>query len=107
MRATGASDLPGDHLERGGVGDRHHVGFLDAAEPLDRGAVEPHALGERTLELLGRDRERLQEPEHVGEPQPDEPDPPLLDRAQNELGFRGKHHPIRVGGACTATVTPV
>src|SRR5439155_24011878 len=40
---------------------------------------------ERAFELGRRDRERLQEPEHVGEPQPDEADVPLLDGAEDVL----------------------
>ena len=79
--------LPRDQLERRGVGDRDHVGLLDPAEPLDRRAVEAHALGERALELLRGDRERLQEAEHVGEPQPDEPDAVVFDGAQDVVGF--------------------
>ena len=98
--------LPRDQLERRGVGHRDHVGLLDPAEALDRGAVEAHPLGERSLELLGRDREGLQEAQHVGEPQADEPDTSLLDRAQHVLGFGGQHG-TRVGAAPGGSVTAV
>src|SRR3546814_4945468 len=36
---------------------------------------------------LPRDVEGLQEPQHVGEPQPDEPDLPLLHRPEHELAL--------------------
>ena len=91
--------LPRDHLEGGGVGERHHVGFLDAGEPVDRGAVEAHPSGEGALELLRGDRERLQEPEDVGEPEANEADPSLLDRAQDVLGFGGESH-VTEGRGC-------
>ena len=59
--------------------------FLDPAVALDRRAVEGHALFEGDLELGRRDLDRLQEAEDVGEPQPDEADPALLDGAQDVL----------------------
>ena len=65
----------------------HHVGLVDPGEALDRRAVEAHALGERALELGRRDGDRLQEAENVGEPHPDEPHVPLLDRPKHELGL--------------------
>ena len=37
------------------------------------------------FELGRRDRHRLQEAEHVGEPEPDEPDVTFLEGAQDEL----------------------
>ena len=105
IRATGVLGLPRDHLEGGGVGERDHVGLLDPGEAVDRGAVEAHAFGERTLELLRGDRERLQEPEHVGEPEAHEADPALLDRAQDVVGFGGKGHVVEGRGACLRAVT--
>ena len=74
---------PRHDLERVGVGDREHVGFLHAAVALDGRAVEGHALLERRLELGRRDGEALERAEHVGEPEADEADPPLLDRPQD------------------------
>ena len=59
---------------------------------------------ERPSSSCDGDRERLQEPEDVGEPQPDEPDPPLLDRAQDVGGLVGEHAP-RVGAAARRPVT--
>src|SRR5438105_1675976 len=76
---------PRDDLERRRVGAGHHVRLLDPGEPLDGAAVEAHALGERALELLRRDGEGLQEPQDVGEPQADEPDPAFLHGAQDVL----------------------
>src|SRR5690606_7796825 len=49
------------------------------------GAVEADALGERSLQFGGGDRHRLEEPEYVGEPQPDEPDVAFLEGTQNEF----------------------
>jgi hypothetical protein len=90
--------LPGDQLEGGRVGEGDHVGFLDAGEAVDRGAVEAHPLGEGALELLRGDRERLQEPEDVGEPETNESDPALLDGAKDVFGFRGKGHVVEGTG---------
>ena len=68
-----------------GVGLGEHVGLLDPAVALDRRAVEGHALLEGDFELGGGDLDRLQEPEHVGEPEADEPHASLLDGAQDVL----------------------
>jgi hypothetical protein len=86
---------PRDDLEGGGIRPSHHVGFLDPGEPFDGAAVEPHPLGERALQLLGRDGEGLQEPQDIGEPQADEPDPALLHRAQDVFGFLRERHRLR------------
>ncbi len=76
---------PRQHLEGGRVRPRDGVGFEDAREALDGGAVEADALLEGALEFGGSDRDRLEEAEHVGEPQPDESDVPFLQRAQHEF----------------------
>src|SRR4029453_2281890 len=47
--------------------------------------VELHAALERVLELGRGDGERLQEPEHVGEPQADEADVTVLARPEHVL----------------------
>jgi hypothetical protein len=73
-----------------------HVGLLDAGEPVDRRTIELHALGERRLELRGGDGERLEVAEHVGEPQPDEPDAAFFDGAQDVLVLFG-HGDLRAG----------
>ena len=78
---------PRQHLERRRVGVRDHVRLVDPGESLDGRAVEAHPLGERSLELGRRDRDRLEEAEHVGEPHPDEPYVALFDRPQDELGL--------------------
>src|SRR5206468_9407338 len=54
---------PRHDLERARVGSGEHVGFLGARVPLDRGAVEGHALFERAFELRPPDGEAL-EPSH-------------------------------------------
>ena len=76
---------PRQDLERRGVGVGEHVGLVDAREALDRRAVEAEALGEGALDLGRGDRDRLERADDVGEPEPDELDAPLLDRAKNEL----------------------
>ena len=58
---------------------------MHAGEALDRRAVEADALGERAFELGRCDGDRLEEAQHVGEPQPDETDVSFLDRAKDEL----------------------
>ena len=82
---AGPSPAPRQDLERRRVGLGQHVGLVDAGEALDRRAVEADALVEGALELGRRHRDRLQEAQHVGEPQPDEPDVALLERAENEV----------------------
>ena len=74
---------PREQLEGVGVGPGEHVALLHPGEAVDRRAVEGHALLEGVLELGGGDGEALQLAEHVGEPEPDEPDAALLDRAQH------------------------
>jgi len=70
---------PGDQSEGRGIGHRDHVRLLDRVEAGDRGAVEAHAPVEGILELGSVDREALQLPEHVGEPETDEADVVFLD----------------------------
>src|SRR6478735_2985414 len=82
---AGRVTAPGQDLERRRVGLGQHVGLVDASESLDRRTVEADALGESPLELGRRDRNRLQGSEDVREPQTDEPDVSLFDRAQHEL----------------------
>ena len=99
MRAT--PDMlgpPREELERRRVGVRDHVGLLHAREPVDRRAVEADSLAERLRQLLDRDRERLQEPEHVREPQPDEPDLAFLRRPEDELAIGVDHPSSRARG---------
>jgi len=76
---------PGQQLERGRVRLGDHVRLVHPGESLDRGPVEADALGERALELGGGHRDRLEEAEHVGEPQPDKTDVTLLQRPEHEL----------------------
>ena len=86
IRAIGGVAVVGrEQLERVGVGPGEHVGFLDPAVALDRRSVEGHALFERGLQLGRGDLDRLQEPEHVGEPQAHEAHSALLDGAQHVL----------------------
>ena len=53
-----------------------HIGQLVTNDP---------SLGEGPLELRRRDRDGLQGPQHVREPQPDEADVALLERPEHEL----------------------
>ena len=72
---------PWQHLKSVRVGHRQHVGFLHTAEAVDGRAIECHAVAERVLEFGGADREALQIPQHVGEPQTNQPDAALLNGA--------------------------
>ena len=64
---------------------RHGVGLRNPGKALDGRPVEADAFFEGALKLGRRDRDRLEETEHVGEPQPDESDVPLLQRAEHEF----------------------
>ena len=90
-RLGGAGLAPREELERVGIGDRQHVSFLDAREPVDRRAVERHAVLERVLELGGADREALQIAEHVGEPQAHESHAAFFDSAQHVVAMLIEH----------------
>ena len=81
----GFSPRQGSTWNVAGVGLDQHVGLVDPGESLDGAAVEADALGEGALQLCGRDGDRLQLAEHVGEPEPHEADVAFLDGAQNEL----------------------
>ena len=63
------SVAPRQYLERVRVGHGQNVGLLHAAEAIDGGTVERHAVFESVLEFGRTDRETLQIAEHVGEPQ--------------------------------------
>ena len=69
---------PRQQLERGGVGPGQHVGLVDPAEPVYRAAVELHALTESSLKLSRRYGHRLELPEHIGEPEPNQAHAALL-----------------------------
>ena len=66
-----------------GVGHRQHVALLDPGEPVDGRPVEGHPVVQRALELGRADGEALQAAHDVGEPEPDEPNAPLLHHAQH------------------------
>ena len=71
------SRLPRDLAEGGHVRHQVLVALGDPGEALDRAAVEPRAVADRALELMDRDRDRLDEAEDVGELELDEADAPL------------------------------
>jgi hypothetical protein len=94
---------PRQHGEGARVGHRDHVGLLDRVEARDRRTVEAHPVREGVSELVAPDREGLQLPEDVGEPQPDEADVPLLDERQHVGGgARG----LRGGGGHAGPAYP-
>ena len=95
-----ALTAPRQELERRRVGVGQHVRLGDPGEALDRGAVEADALGEGALELGRRDRDRLEVAEHVGEPQPHEPDVALFECAENEVFLLA--HGVSLGQAARA-----
>ena len=82
---AGILPAPGQQLERRRVRPGDHVRLVNPGKALDRGAVETDPVGERAFQFGGGHRYRLQRAEHVGEPEPDEPDVPLLQRAQYEF----------------------
>ena len=71
--------------ERRGVGDRDHVRLLDRVEAGDRRAVEAHPVVERGFDLARGDREALQVPLEIGEPEEHVRDLLLLDLLQHLL----------------------
>ena len=87
--------LEREDLERGRVGHGDHVRLVDPGEALDRRAVEADALLEGGLQLGRRHRDALQRAEHVGEPQPDKTDVPLLQRTEHELLLTVHVYPSR------------
>ena len=87
---------PGKDAEGRGIGSGQHVGLLDAGVAVDGRPIEGHALLERHLQFCGADRDRLEEPLDVGEPEPDESDPTLLDGAHDIFGLL-VHANSRVG----------
>ncbi len=84
-------------LERRRIGPREHVALAGPGEALDRRAVEADALVERAVELGRGDRHRLQRAEDVGEPEPDEADLALLERAQYEFLLAVHNAPVWSG----------
>ena len=71
IRPTTPRPRAGHHPERLRIGDRDHVRLLDRVEARDRRAVEAHPVVERRLDLGRGDREALQVPLEVGEPEED------------------------------------
>jgi hypothetical protein len=69
---------PGQDCKGLGVGHRDHVRLFDRVEPCYRRPVESHTALERVIELLRVDREALQLPEDVGEPEADEANAAIL-----------------------------
>ncbi|COV15566.1 Uncharacterised protein [Mycobacterium tuberculosis] len=82
MAGTGG---PGQHLEGRRVRVRHRIGFRDPRKALDRGSVEADAFLEGALEFGWGDGDRLEETEHVCEPQPDEADVAFFQGTKNEF----------------------
>ena len=103
-RRAGRVAAPRQDLEGRRVGLGEHVGLVDAGEALDGRTVEADALGEGALELRRRDGHGLERAEHVREPQTDEADVALFDRAQHEL-FLTVHVSILPHGCFTDVAT--
>ena len=85
MRATPA--MPGRHgriWNVDGSGCATMSASCTRANPSIAEPSKPTPFRERLRQLLRGDRERLQEPEDVGEPQPDEPDLAFLGRPDDE-----------------------
>ena len=75
----------GQDAERLGIGDRDHVRLLDRVEAGDGRAVEAHPVVERALGLADRDREALEMPLEIGEPQEHVVDAARLDLREHLL----------------------
>ena len=88
---VGPSSCERHDLKSSRIGSSQHVRLLHPCEPLDGRTVKTDPLIERLLQLLRGHGERLQKSEDVREPEPNEPDTPLLDSAQNVilLSFHG------------------
>src|SRR5207302_10108441 len=80
-----AGQAVGEDAEGRRIGNRDHVRLLDRVEAGDRRAVEAHPVVERALDLTRGDREALQMPLDVREPQQDELHRFLLQPLQNAL----------------------
>ena len=75
--------LPGDDREGREIGHQVHVGFGDAGESGDRGAVDPLAAFDDVLEDAGRNRDALDDAHDIGELEIDEPDLLALDAVED------------------------
>src|SRR5699024_11027394 len=74
---------PGQYLERAGVGLGDQVGFADAGQAFDGGAVEADALVKSAFEFGRGDGHRFEHAEHIGEPESDEAHVAFLDGPQH------------------------
>ena len=84
-RHAGLAGAPRQQGEGAGVREGEHVRLLEGGEAVDGRPVEADALLEGLLQLLGRNRERLEVSKHVREPEPHEADVALLDGPQDEV----------------------
>ena len=90
---------PGQNLEGGGVRLQQHVGFVDAGETLNRGAVKAQALIEGAFYFSRCERNGFEGADHVGKPEADEADVALFDGAQYEFLLAVHELPSRCGRA--------
>ena len=90
---------PGQDLEGGGVRLQQHVGFVDAGETLNRGAVKAQALIEGAFYFSRCERHGFEGADHIGEPETDEADVALFDGAQYEFLLAVHELPSRCGRA--------
>ena len=76
---------PRQDLERGGIGEREHIGLVGRGKALDGRAVETDALLECNLEVLRGDCEALKPTENIGKPKANEANIAFLDCAEHEV----------------------
>ena len=95
---------PGQDLEGGGVGLQEHVGFVDAGEAFDGGAVEAQALVEGALDLGGRERDGFEGSDYVGEPEADKADVAFFDGAQYEFLLAVHGWPLAWGAGASGRI---
>jgi hypothetical protein len=102
---AGVLTAPRQQLKRRRVGPGDHVGLVYSREALDGASVEADAVREGALELRRGDGHRLEHSEHVREPEPDETNITLFERAEHEffLPIHG-YHLNASRGHCTVAV---
>jgi hypothetical protein len=78
---------PRKNLKRRWVRVGEHVGFVRSSESLDCRTVETETLRESAFDFRWSDCDTLEGADDVGEPQADELDSPLFDRAKHEVAL--------------------
>jgi len=83
---------PRKKLKGRGIGNRHHVAFLDAGEPFDGGSVKAHPFTECQGQFVRGHGKALELSQDIGEPQLDERHLFLFGQLQNVLRRMTQDH---------------